>query len=131
MQTLTERLFALRAISPFDKLQVSELAAIAEVLTERRFGANEAIVGGDEVLQRLYFVFEGTVVTADGREMPSFFGLSSLLFEKPPGVDLLAGPQGAVCLVLTKAHFYTAAFECSGLLVHLLEDPTVFQVDIQ
>lgn len=103
---LTQKIFGLKGISPFDRLGYSELVAIAEVTRVKRFAPGERVIPSGHVLQRLFAVIEGQIVRDGGAPVPAVFGVRSLLDEMPIAADLTAGPGGAVCLLISKGHFY-------------------------
>ena len=103
---LTEKIFGLKSISPFDRLGYSELVAIAEVTHLKCFAPGDRVIASGHVLQRLFAVIDGQIVRDGGAAMPPVFGERSLLDEMPIGADLKAGPNGAVCLLISKGHFY-------------------------
>ncbi|MFZ0427721.1 MAG: cyclic nucleotide-binding domain-containing protein [Acidobacteriota bacterium] len=103
---LTEKIFGLKETAPFDRLGYSELVAIAEISHTKRFAPGDRVVTAGHVLQRLFAVVEGGVVDPAGSSISPVFGVRSLLGEIPVAQDVLAGPQGAVCLLISKGHFY-------------------------
>lgn len=103
---LTQKIFGLKRISPFDRLGYSELVAIAEITKIKRFGPGERVIASGHILQRLFAVIEGKIERPDGSAIAPVFGIHSLLDERPIDADLTAGEQGAVCLLISKGHFY-------------------------
>ncbi len=102
---LTEKIFGLKRIPPFERLGYSELVAIAEVAHTKRYAAGERVIAAGHIPQRLFAVVEGRVV-GSGIEIPPVFGVRSLLDETPIDEELSAGDEGAVCLLISKGHFY-------------------------
>jgi len=103
---LTRKIFGLKGTPPFDRLGYSELVAIAEVTHVKRFAPGERVVPSGHILQRLFAVIEGEVVEDGANRVPAVFGVRSLLDEMPIAAELTAGPEGAVCLLISKGHFY-------------------------
>lgn len=119
---VTERLFALRAAPPFDRLRDSELALLAAVAQVRSYDPGETVLAEGKPLHHLFVVVEGEIRTAAGEPVPPVFGEASLLFQLPLARALVAAPgTGATCLLIGRAHFFTAAYECPGLVVGFLE----------
>jgi signal-transduction protein with cAMP-binding, CBS, and nucleotidyltransferase domain len=122
LMTLTEKLFALRATPPFDRLGDRELALLADVTRVRQYGPGESIGRAGEPLRRLHVVVEGGVQDREGRAMPPVFGVGALLFHRPLAEALrAASPDGARCLLIQAGPFHTAIHECPGLLIGFLE----------
>ncbi|MDF1553095.1 MAG: cyclic nucleotide-binding domain-containing protein [Deferrisomatales bacterium] len=96
------RILWLRKVDLFTDLEVGELAAVAQVMTEERFRAGETIAGREELGHRLGVVVEGSVslrrkVGGDGgskeylRVPPGgSFGEVSLFRDVPPGISVQA-----------------------------------------
>ncbi|HBN08100.1 MAG TPA: Crp/Fnr family transcriptional regulator [Cyanobacteria bacterium UBA8530] len=121
--TLTEKAFALRAVPPFDRLNDSELALVAEATKFRLFAPGERIASADGVLQKLYVRISGAVFSGN-EHFPAVFGAPSLLFGHSLERDLIACPEtGASCLLISKGHFFTLIYECPCLMVGFFTSP--------
>ena len=120
--SIIDRLFALRASPPFDQLRSSELVLIAAAVRERRYGPGDLIAPAGRPLRSLFVQVEGSVVAADGSPLPPVFGAASLLFGVPAESAVRAGPEGATCLLISRAHFHTIMSECPVLLMGLMRD---------
>ena len=132
---IVEKLFALRAVPPFDRLHDAEAALIAEAASTRQFAPGETLCGPHKPLQRLHIVIDGEVVCEKGTgesfsvSAPALIGLRSLLFDSPSSEVIRASTthndatasRGTNCLVLTKGNLYTILNECPALAVGLLE----------
>jgi signal-transduction protein with cAMP-binding, CBS, and nucleotidyltransferase domain len=121
--TIIEKVFALKKLNPFDRLRDSELLIIAEVAEERRYAPGEIVSSEGKVLQKLYIVIDGQIlVVGDATPIPAVFGVESLLFDIPIADMLKASSsEGAVCLSISKRHFFTTIYECPELLLGFLE----------
>jgi signal-transduction protein with cAMP-binding, CBS, and nucleotidyltransferase domain len=120
--TITEKLFALKATPPFDRLRDGELALLADVARVRRYAPGEVIGAAGERLGRLHVVVDGRVQDQEGEAIPPVFGVGALLFHRPLAETLSAAPpDGATCLMIHAGHFHTAINECPGLLAGFLE----------
>src|SRR5262245_59391876 len=98
--TITEKLFALRATPPFDRLRDAELALLASVARVRHYAPGEPIGAVGEPLRRLHVVAAGRIQDRGGREIPPVLGVSALLFHRPLEETLSAAPpDGATCLL--------------------------------
>jgi hypothetical protein len=129
--TLTQRLFALKATAPFDRLRDSELASIAEVAQSRFYTDGDLIFGTHRPLQELFVVVSGAWTFIGDSPKARFddvigqsvIGVLNLLFDTKTRGSLLtpAGGAGLQCLVLSKTHFFTAVNECPALMAGFLE----------
>jgi len=117
---LIERLFVLKQISPFDLLDYSQLAAVAEVVRARRYRPGEILVSEGRIMQRLFVLVRGQAEQA-GTLLPPLFDIRSILLEEPVALPILADAEkGATCFLLTKAHFYRVMNEFPEFTVGLL-----------
>jgi CRP-like cAMP-binding protein len=120
--TLTEKMFMLRSVAGFERLHDTELAVIAEIATERRFGPGDTVCMAGSTSGRAYVVVQGSIVTPDGTAVPGIVGVGSVLFDLPAATTLCASrDQGALCLSISRSHFFTVAHQCPALLCGLLE----------
>lgn len=117
-----ERVFALRVTPPFDRLYDSEIAQIARAARVQELAAGESLASADRPLRYLVIVTKGRI-DLGGEPAPAVFGQESLLLGTPLGVDAVAGPGGATCLLLLRTHFLTVFQECPWILMELMEEP--------
>ena len=75
--------------------------------------------GPGEPFHRLLIKLEGSWLLKEG-ELPDLLGIESLLAGAEGPGEILAGPEGARCLTLTRGHFFTLINECPTLLLSLL-----------
>lgn len=118
---LIERLFALRNSPYFAQLRENDLVLIASAARARHYGAGELIGAAQRPLRHLFIVASGSAVGSKGEKLPRGFGAESLLFEIPLKGAIRAGPEGAGCLLIRRAHFHTILHECPGLVLGLLQ----------
>jgi signal-transduction protein with cAMP-binding, CBS, and nucleotidyltransferase domain len=120
--TLSEKIFALKAVSPFHLLRDSELALIAQEARVRRYAGSEVIADADKPLRKVHVVIEGSVRHAgDGGVPVPVFGVKALLFNAGADEAISASDEGATCLQIRRGNFFTIANECPGLLVGFVE----------
>ncbi|MFC1575238.1 hypothetical protein ACFL5A_01150 [Gemmatimonadota bacterium] len=115
-----ERVFAIRVTPPFDRLYDSEIAQIAKAVRVRELAPGEILAPADRPLRYLVILTKGGI-DLGGEPAPVVFGQESLLLGTPLGDDAVAGPEGATCLLLQRAHFLTVFRECPWLLIDLME----------
>lgn len=117
--TLAERLFALRGLPGFDQLREEELLAVAASMSERQYRPGQVVLHSGSSLWHLLVAVQGNLVAqGTGRALDPVFGADLLLMNRPLGVTLVADDRaGALCLRMSKGHFFTAITECPALLV--------------
>ncbi len=119
--SLLEKLFALRAVSPFDRLAPAELALIAEIAEPRAYAPGETIHADGDRLLRLVAVVGGRVLTSDGTSAGTLLGAASLV-RNALAPHLVADPiAGARVLRLERGPFFTLLRECPAFTLGLLE----------
>jgi signal-transduction protein with cAMP-binding, CBS, and nucleotidyltransferase domain len=117
--TVTERLFALPESPPLDLVRDTELPHIALATRARTFAPGEVIAAAGWPLRHLVITIEGTA-EMDGVTLPRVYGEESLLFGNELTEPLRASAEGATCLLITRAHFFTIINECPSVLIGFL-----------
>lgn len=121
--TLVAKLLALKTTPPFDRLSDAELTLIAAHARVREFAPGEMIHAGTAPFLHFLLLAQGGW-SCPGQALTPTLGVGSLLFGLPsPGTVTADSASGAVCLVISKAHFHTIAHECPDLLLgYLLQE---------
>jgi signal-transduction protein with cAMP-binding, CBS, and nucleotidyltransferase domain len=119
--TLTQRIFVLSRVPGFDQLRDEELPAVAASMTERTYRPGEVVVSAGSPMSHLLVVVAGHVRAEGSTRVASpVIGADLLILNRPAGVSLTADDdEGAVCLRMSKGHFYTIVNECPALLVEM------------
>lgn len=115
---VVQRLFALRSVGPFQRLEDTELLLIARHARVRSFEADKVVLPAGPNVDALLVIISGGAVV-DGREAPAVFDAPGLLFGLPIPEDYVAGPEGLEALVIAKPHVFTIARECPEFVVGL------------
>jgi CRP-like cAMP-binding protein len=117
--TLTQRIFALKRTPGFDQLPDDELLVVAASMTERRYAPDEVVLAAGVSIWQLLVVVGGRVTGGpSGEDVPSIVGADLLILNRPVPHTLTADSrEGAVCLRMSKGHFFTVVNECPALLV--------------
>lgn len=115
---VVQRLFALREIGPFQRLEDTELLLIARHARPRRFEAGKVVLPAGLVAEALFVVIEGGALV-EGVAAPVVFDAPGLLFGLSTAADYTAGPEGLEALVIAKPHVFTIARECPEFVVGL------------
>jgi CRP-like cAMP-binding protein len=119
---ITEKIFALQRLTPFNALRHGELVLIAEVTRERRFAPGEVVSAAGTPVSRLFAVVCGRLLAADSTPVPAVFGMVSLLYNYPLIYDLrVALESSATCLSIGKGHFFTIINECPEFSAGLID----------
>ena len=113
-----QRLFALLAVGPFQRLEDSELLLIAQHARPRAFPAGKVVLPIGAVADALFVPVEGGALI-DGAPAPAVFDAPGLLFGLAARADYVAGPDGLRTLVIAKPHVFTIARECPEFVVGL------------
>ena len=115
---VVQRLFALRDVGPFQRLEDTELLLIARHARPRSFEAGKVVLPAGVVAEALYVIVEGGAVV-EGRAAPVVFDAPGLLFGLATAAEHVAGPEGLEALVIAKPHVFTIARECPEFVVGL------------
>jgi len=115
---VVQRMFALRAVGPFRRLEDTELLLIARHARPRTFAAGKVVVPAGLVAEALFVVIEGGAEVG-GAPAPAVFDAPGLLFGLAAGADHVAGPDGLQALIIAKPHVFTIARECPEFVVGL------------
>ncbi len=121
--TLADRIFLLRGLPAFSRLYDSEVGSIASACRVRTFEPGELVSRAGRPLKHLHIVARGSVIDEGAGALPPVFGATSLLTGESLDAALTADPEeGATCLLLGRAHFFTLIHEYPPLLVNLLKE---------
>ena len=119
--TISEKIFALKSVPPFDVLRDAEVVLIAQEAKVKRFEPGEFVSSPDKPIRRLHVVTDGEVKMADSGVVLPIFGVKPLLFNQNATESLRAGDDGATCLTIKRGNFFTIANECPSLIVGFVE----------
>lgn len=117
---VVQRLFALRAAGPFQRLEDAELLLIASHARPRTFAPGKLVIPGGTTAEAL-FVVTGGDAHVGGVKAPVVFDAPGLLFGLAVPADYLAGEGGLDVLLIAKPHVFTIARECPEFVVGLRE----------
>ena len=115
-----DRMAALAAVAPFDRLTEHELLMVAQHVRPHHFEGGAMLIEQGHVADMLYVVVGG-VAMAGAKRAPALFDAPSLLFTLPVAHDYRAGPGGLDALCLAKPHLFTIARECPDFIVGLID----------
>jgi len=122
--TVIERFFKLQDVPPFDRLYDSELSLIAHATVQRTYEPGHVILSSNKMLKALFIVVEGWLEDSEGHRLPQVFSPEFLLMGIPAESDVKASRErGAVCLLISKGHFFTMLYECPALALGFSELP--------
>ena len=118
--THLERFIALRRLRCFDTMNDDALVTLTEKTMERQWAPGETICEPGALLEMVYFVIRGNVFFENDAGVSEILGAPSLLFGLPVKKRLHACPEnGAVTLMLSKAHFFTTIRQFPAMLLYL------------
>lgn len=115
---VVQRLFALRGVAPFQRLEDTELLLIAQHARARSFAPGKLVLPAGVVPEALFVVVDGGAL-AGGVAAPEVFDAPGLLFGLATLAEHVAGPDGLRALVIAKPHVFTIARECPEFVVGL------------
>ena len=115
---VVQRLFALRGVGPFQRLEDDELLLIARHARSRAFAPGKLVIPAGAVADALFVTIAGGAEMA-GAPAPLVFDAPGLLFGLAARDDHVAGPDGLSALVIAKPHVFTLARECPEFVVGL------------
>ena len=119
--TFLEKLFALKNMAPFDRLQDEELMLVARVARVREYPAEGLVMEEGQFPGSLFVTVSGTLTGGKGNPLPRVVGHLELLEDVAMGQEVTAGEEGALCLTIGKSHFFTLVYECPEIVVGFLE----------
>ncbi len=120
--TISERLFILRSIEPFNLLSDTELAVIAGAVVERHYDAGRHIASKDKPARALIITIRGSLADSEGNGLPVILGIEELLTGTALPFDVYASqPKGADCFLINKGHFFTILYECPVLATGFID----------
>jgi signal-transduction protein with cAMP-binding, CBS, and nucleotidyltransferase domain len=117
---MIDRMAALAAVPPFDRLSGRELLLVAEHVRPRSFDPGAVLIEARQVADMLYVVAGGSAMVGD-RLAPLLFDAPSLLFTLPADREYRAGADGLRALCLAKPHLFTIARECPEFIAGLVD----------
>lgn len=119
--TLLEKLCALRAVQPFERLELDELTLVAEIAKPHAYAPGETVHSGGERLSRVLIVVSGAIRKGENELAERLLGPDSLVRNTPVPL-LTADPAfGARVLRLDRGPFFTLLRECPAFTIGLLE----------
>lgn len=121
---IIDRMTALAATPPFDRLTERELLMVAQHVRPRHFGSGAMLIEQGHVADMLYVVIAGSAM-AGAERAPALFDAPSLLFTLPTAHEYRAGAHGLDALCLAKPHIFTIARECPDFIVGLMDIETL------
>lgn len=118
--TLIEKVFTLKSIQPFDTLYDGELILTADVIKVKYFKAGDTIYRVDSLLSNLYIIAKGEIAYEDGESIKGYFGLETLVHDKPIKSNIIASSD-VTFLLLSQEHLLTLLYESPHLMIGFLK----------
>ncbi len=117
--TLTEKVFILKSIKPFDRLSDSELILTANITKLKSYEKGKNIYSSGSTMFNLFIIIEGDVKTDAGENVEGCFGIKALVHDEAVPYTISASSDVKV-LLISKAHLLTLLYECPALMVGFL-----------
>jgi len=125
--SLIEKTFFLKKTKIFADLDLDQLLAISDKLSQDVYDKKEKVFGINQVANRLYFIAKGSVALYDenGEEKQvlkenEFFGDEGIFNEKPRTYQASC-LEDSLILTLSRTNFLTIISECPSVAVTLLQ----------
>jgi len=115
-----DKMFLLKSVQPFDKLDERTLFNISEVMRLSKFEPNQIILPENEVSNEVIVLVDGGIMDIDGNSVV-IAGINSILIDTVVENRLIAGENGCKCLRIGKGHFFTTVYECPSILTDLIQ----------
>jgi len=118
--TLIEKIFALKSISPFNRLEYSELILTANITKIKKYNAGDIIQPKELYVYSIFIIIDGEVTNIDTQSKNSkIFGIKEILEDKTFKDDIVAKTPVKI-MTISKSHFFTLIYECPNILLELL-----------
>ena len=117
--TLTEKIFLLKSIPPFNTLSDSELTLTANVVQTKTFEDKSLIYTSGGTLYYLFILANGEMVNDKNEKIDNFFGFSELINDEIIDENLFASGK-VTMLLLSKAHLLTLLYETPAIMIEFL-----------
>lgn len=117
--TLSEKVFIMKSLIPFNQLEDSELILLSDILQVKKYKKDSLIYSKENNLNNLYIIVEGEVIDEDAKSVKGYFGLEELLNDKNPDSSFYAKEESLLFLI-SKAHLMTILYESPSLMVGFL-----------
>ncbi|NQY92673.1 MAG: cyclic nucleotide-binding domain-containing protein [Campylobacteraceae bacterium] len=117
--TLTEKIFTLKSIAPFNNLTDQELIITANITQEKNYKDGDLIYTNGNALYSLYIIANGEVVSKNEKRIVGIFGFNELVIDEVINEDICA--KGDVSMLLiSKAHLLTLIYESPSIMIEFL-----------
>jgi CRP-like cAMP-binding protein len=117
--TLTQKVFALKNIAPFDTLSDAELILSANIMYEKVYENGAVIYNANTPIHNLLIVINGEVHKGDSTVNSAPLGLDCVINDDIMDEDIVASGETTI-LYLSKPHLLTLLFECPALMFGFL-----------
>jgi signal-transduction protein with cAMP-binding, CBS, and nucleotidyltransferase domain len=119
--TLTQKVFILKSIKPFDKLSDAELLLLADIISVKKYKKGSKIYSKENNLYNLYVIIDGEVVDDDQNKVDGYFGIKELLNDDVMENSFYANDDVTLFLI-SKAHLLTLLYESPSLMIGFLSE---------
>lgn len=117
--TLTQKVFILKSIKPFDNLSDGELLLLADIISVKKYKKGSMIYSKENSLYNLYVIIDGEVVDDEQKEVKGYFGIKELLNDDMMDNSFYANEDTTLFLI-SKAHLLTLLYESPSLMIGFL-----------
>ncbi|CAA6806413.1 MAG: Unknown protein [uncultured Sulfurovum sp.] len=117
--TLMEKIFILRSIKPFNRLNDREIIIVANIIESRDYQKGEVIYDNQSFLNQLYIIAKGKVKQDNTPIKKPYFGLE-VLMNKTIKNNIVALEESTI-FSLSQEHILTLIYESPHLMMGFLQ----------
>lgn len=114
-----EKVFLLKTIAPFDKLDERTLFNLVSVMALTQYEPNKLMIDSQTICHEVLIVVDGNCLRDSGNQIV-MVGIHSVLEDSVIGESISSGNNGVKCLRIGKGHFLTTIYECPFILIDLI-----------
>lgn len=119
--TLTEKIFTLKSIKPFNQLSDDELILVANTIEEKHYKDGVQIYSKGTNIYSMLMITEGKVTINNEKEYNNrYIGFQELVNDDVLDYDIYASGD-VTLLTLSKAHLLTTLYESPSIMIGFLE----------
>ncbi len=116
---LTEKIFLLKSILPFNTLSDSELILTANVIQTKTFEDKSLIYTSGGALHYLFILANGKMINDKKENVENFFGFTELINDEVLQQNIYASGE-VTMLLISKAHLLTLLYETPSIMIEFL-----------
>jgi len=117
--TLTEKIFVLKSIAPFNNLTDQELIITANITQEKSYTDGDLIYTNGNILYNLFIIASGELNCENKKQIGGYFGFNEVVIDEVINEDIYANGD-VTMLLISKAHLLTLIYESPSIMIEFL-----------